>query len=274
MDGFRRMSNYTQPEDFRSESQSLYTLLKDVDEAKFDEGTLFKGWTINDVLTHLHFWNYMADLSMVDEDKFVTTAKDVMKDAAATGSLRNYENTWRGDRKGKVLLEEWHSFFNDMADHFAAANPKMRLKWVGPDMSARSSITARLMETWAHGQAVFDALGVVREDGDRIKNIVILSVNTFGFNHKINRLDVPEVMPYLRLTAPSGQVWEFGDPSDENRIEGSATEFCQTTTQTRNVADTDLKVSGPVATKWMSIAQCFAGGAETPPAPGQRRIAG
>ena len=38
-------------------------------------------------------------------------------------------------------------------------------------MSARSSISARLMETWAHGQAVYDRLGVVRVDTDRIRNI-------------------------------------------------------------------------------------------------------
>ena len=31
--------------------------------------------------------------------------------------------------------------------------------WYGPSMSARSFVTARLMETWAHGMDVADALG-------------------------------------------------------------------------------------------------------------------
>ena len=30
------------------------------------------------------------------------------------------------------------------------------MKWFGPDMSVLSSISARLMETWAHDQAVYD----------------------------------------------------------------------------------------------------------------------
>jgi hypothetical protein len=41
-------------------------------------------------------------------------------------------------------------------------------------------------------------------------------------------------------------------------------------TQTRNVADTGLSVTGPVAEDWMTIVQCFAGPPEDPPAPGTR----
>ena len=84
-------------------------------------------------------------------------------------------------------------------------------------------------------------------------------------------MEVPETMPYLRLTAPSGAVWDWGEPGDAERIEGRATEFCQVVTQTRNIADTELAVTGPVASEWMGMAQCFAGPPETPPAHGQRR---
>ena len=43
-------------------------------------------------------------------------------------------------------------------------------------MSARSAISARQMETWAHGQEVFDVLGADREEHDRIRNIVVLGL--------------------------------------------------------------------------------------------------
>jgi uncharacterized protein (TIGR03084 family) len=66
-----------------------------------------------------------------------------------------------------------------MAARFAAADPFARVPWVGPDMSVRSAITARLMETWAHGQAAYDLLGVVRRNTDRIRNIAVLGVNTY-----------------------------------------------------------------------------------------------
>ena len=77
-------------------------------------------------------------------------------------------------------------------------------------------------------------------------------------------------MPRLILTAPSGAVWHFGDDQSPDSIEGSAVEFAQVQTQTRNIKDTALTVSGPVAEKWMEIAQCFAGAPEPPPAPGTR----
>jgi uncharacterized protein (TIGR03084 family) len=126
-------------------------------------------------------------------------------------------------------------------------------------MSVRTGITARLMETWAHGQAVYDLLGVERIDTDRIRNIAQLGVNTFGWTFKTNGQTPPEVVPYVRLVAPSGAVWTFNAPSDTDRIEGSATEFCQVVTQVRNIADTQLTVVGDAAQRWMSIAQCFAG---------------
>jgi len=73
----------------------------------------------------------------------------------------------------------------------------------------------------------------------------------------------------VELTAPSGVLWTWNEPSDE-RVSGSATEFCQVVTQTRNVADTKLEVTGAVAREWMSMAQCFAGAAREPPPPGTR----
>jgi uncharacterized protein (TIGR03084 family) len=137
-------------------------------------------------------------------------------------------------------------------------------------MSVRSSITARLMETWAHGQEVYDVLGATRVDTDRIKNIAQLGVNTFAWTFLNRRLEIPADVPHVRLVAPSGAIWEWNPPSETNRVEGDASEFCQVVTQVRNLADTKLTVVGETAGRWMSIAQCFAGAASDPPAPGTR----
>ena len=83
----------------------------------------------------------------------------------------------------------------------------------------------------------------------------------------VRGLEVPGVVPALELTAPSGEVWTWNAEENANRISGSAVEFAQVVTQVRNIADTSLEVTGPIATEWMSMAQCFAGGPETPPAP-------
>ena len=153
---------------------------------------------------------------------------------------------------------------------FRDLDPGLRLPWFGPDMGARSFISARQMETWAHGQAVFDALGLEREEHDRLYNVALIGVNTFGWSFTVNRREVPAVKPCVRLTGPSGATWTWNDPASPDRVEGDAVDFCRVVTQTRNVADTGLQASGPVAREWMSIALCFAGPPERPPAPGTR----
>src|SRR5262249_6916289 len=115
-----------------------------------------------------------------------------------------------------------------------------------------------------------DLLGETRNDTDRIKNIVVLGINTFAWTFTNRRMAAPERLPYVRLNAPSAAVWEWGELDQANVVEGSAVEFCQVVTQVRNIADTRLCMVGPTATAWMSIAQCFAGPPENPPLPGTR----
>lgn len=167
-------------------------------------------------------------------------------------------------------MNKWHDFYSAMTRRFLIADPKSRVPWAGPTMSVRSSITARLMETWAHGQAIYDLLGETRNETDRIKNIAVLGINTFNWTFANRRMAVPPTIPNVRLIAPSGAVWKWGEENPANCVDGRAVEFCQVVTQVRNVADTSLQVIGPTAGAWMSIAQCFAGPPEDPPPPGTR----
>ena len=263
---------FEQPVDFRAESDALYTILAPLGDADFVREGQFKGWTINDVLGHLHTWNFAADAGLHDADAFDALAKQVNGAMRQGQSIRMFEKQWRQELSGRALLAAWRDFYTGMVARFATADPKQRVKWLGPDMSVRSSITARQMETWAHSQAVYDLLGIHRVDGDRIKNIAMLAVNTFGWCYSIRGLPVPAAPPHVRLTLPSGAMWKWFEASEDNLIEGSATQFCQVAAQVRNIADTDLKMVGPVAMQWMSIAQCFAGPPEQPPAPGSRFV--
>ncbi|MCD2174857.1 TIGR03084 family metal-binding protein [Rhizobium sp. C4] len=256
--------------DFLEESRTLAALLEPQDEAAFARATQFKGWTINDVLVHLHFWNKAVDLAASDEAAFKALLDPLMA-ALTKGGLRAYENATIPER-GRALFTLWKETAEDIAARWAAIDPKQRIPWVGPSMSARSAITARQMETWAHGFEIFDVLGAERPESDRIRNLVVLGINTFGWSHQVNRLPVPEIMPELKLTAPSGEVWTFGD-AQAGRISGPATDFAAVVTQTRAVADTALVIEGAVARTWMDHAQCFAGPPEKPPVAGSRHRA-
>lgn len=255
-----------QAADFLAECEMLAGLLEDFGPGNWDRQTQFKNWTVNDVLVHLHFWNRAADLSVFDPEGF-----DVMFARFSTAmqaiSMREHENAEISER-GEALFEIWRSFAADMAQRWGDLDPKTRVKWAGPSMSVRSSMSARQMETWAHAQEIFDLAGVEREDADRIRNVVMLGVNAYEWSFKVHGMEPPGPMPKLALTAPSGGIWEYGE--GQGSITGSAVEFCQVVTQTRNIADTSLEVEGETARAWMENAQCFAGPPETPPAPGSR----
>ena len=217
---------------------------------------------------HLHIWNHAVNLSVTDEaafDDFVQAFRDA-------GSRHfPYTHEWSGGLKGPALLGAWYGLCQGHGTAVAGPGPrKRRVKWVGPPMTVRMSIVARQMETWAHGQEVFDAFGVARHDEDRIRNIAELGVRTFGFTFANRKIERPAVKPYVRLTGPSGAVWTWNEESDTDYVAGAATEFCQVVTQTRNIADVGLDVRGDAATRWMAIAQCFAGGPNDPPPPGAR----
>lgn len=261
-----------QVDDFVAESSALYEVLTGLSAADYARATQFKGWTVNDVLQHLHIFNLMADWSLSDPDRFANEWQAFDGAMKAGETMVAITDRLLDGLGGPELLATWDAQIRDMAPRFAAADPKARVKWAGPEMSVRSSITARQMETWAHGQEIWDLVGLVRQDTNRIRNIAHLGVQTYGWTF-VNRDEaVPEPMPFVRLTAPSGALWDWGEPSQTERVEGSATEFCQLVTQTRNIADTGLEVVGPNATRWMQIAQCFAGPPETPPAHGTRGI--
>jgi len=130
--------------------------------------------------------------------------------------------------------------------------------------------TARQMETWAHGQDIYDLLRVTRTNTDRIQNICHIGVRTFGWTFVNRKLEIPSSIPYVRLESPSGAIWEWNEPSETDSVIGKAVEFAHVVTQGRNIAEANLDVQGSSANAWMNIAQCFAGPPETPPSVGKR----
>lgn len=163
-----------QAEDFRQESRALAAVLETLADAEFDQPTLFKGWTIDGVMGHLHIFNVAAQKTLESDVAFQEFFAPIQQALSAGKTLLEAQFPWLDGLRGRALFEAWRSTSEQVADAYAAADPKQRVKWAGPDMSALSSITARQMETWAHGQEVFDVLGVTRTEQDRIRNIAHL----------------------------------------------------------------------------------------------------
>ncbi|MDH3517972.1 MAG: maleylpyruvate isomerase family mycothiol-dependent enzyme, partial [Acidimicrobiia bacterium] len=130
-------------------------------------------------------------------------------------------------------------------------------------------LTARIMEAWAHGQDVVDAVGAHRPATDRLHHIAQLGFITRGWSYTNRGLQPPDEPVRLTLNSPSGAKWHFGPESATEFAEGSAEEFCLVVTQRRHLDDTDL-LATPLAREWLLISQAYAGPATEGPDPGTR----
>ncbi len=257
-------------QDLLLEARELDALLDRLTDEQWETPTGFMEWTPWDVVAHLHYFDLVSLATLKGEEAFIEERDAVIKGIMSGATNKQIARERFGDLSPADLRRHWLESCEEMAKQLGESDPKRRLPWFGPDMGVRMFTTARFMETWAHGQEVYDLLGIAREYNDRIKHICAIGNRTFGWTFVNRKMEVPGPPPYVKLTAPSGETWEWGEENENEVITGLASDFAHVVTQGRNVADTDLEVSGEVATQWMSIAQCFAGGAIDPPAPGTR----
>lgn len=259
--------------DFQAEAAELGAILEPLADTDWGQVTQFKGYTINDVVRHLHQGDQMA-LAAAEGPAVFDALREVRQVRRQGGiSARDDARLEFGHLSGRRLLDTWRATAARLCERLAALPPDARLKWAGPDMGVRMFTTARQMEVWAHGHEIADLLGVERVPTDRLENIAVIGVRTFGWTFVNRGLPPPLETPHVRLIAPSGATWEWHAGSTAGAVTGSGVEFCQVVTQVRSIADTRLAVTGDVANRWMGMAQCFAGPPEDPPEAGARRKA-
>jgi uncharacterized protein (TIGR03084 family) len=248
--------------DLEAETQGLVGLLSPLPASEWRRPTPAIGWSIADQVSHLAYFDEAATLAAVQPERFRLEAVELV--ARGPDFTNDLVETYRV-LDPPELLAWFRRARTDYLDTFATLEAGTRLPWYGPPMSAASSVTARLMETWAHGLDIADTLGVVTAPTSRLRHIAHIGVRTFSFSFEVNHLEVPDVEVRVELTAPDGSSWNWGDPSAAERVVGSALDFCLVVTQRRNLDDTDLVATGAVAGQWLLAAQAFAG----PPGPGR-----
>jgi len=256
--------------DLLDEGRELRDFIAMFDDSDYGRATQFKNWTVNDIFLHLYSSDVQAVASATDPGAYFALREDIVaKRALGLSPIEEARQRYAG-LKGRELLARWSEQLQQLCTRLAAQDPAARLKWGGPDMGVRMFATARQMEIWAHGQAIYDLMASDRIAQPRIRNVAVIGVSTFRWTFSNRKLPVPPEPPCVRLVAPTGETWEWNAPERGDAISGNAVEFCQVVAQTRNVADTRLAVTGDTARRWMSIAQCFAGPPNAPPLAGTR----
>jgi uncharacterized protein (TIGR03084 family) len=243
-------------DDLAAESAALDAVLDSLAPGDWPRPTPAEGWTIADQVSHLAYFDDVTLLSVTDPDRFRRDARAL---AADGGDYPDRVAAEHRHLTGDVLLDWFRTARQALLDGYAACDPATRLPWFGLDMGVASSVTARLMETWAHGQDIADTLGLERPATGRLRHVAHIGIRALPYSYTVNGLPVPDQPIRVELTAPDGNGWGWGPEGAANRVAGTALDFCLAVTQRRHLADTGLVVTGPVANQWMAIAQAFAG---------------
>lgn len=250
-------------DDLVAEHDSLEAMVAALSETQWDTPTASPGWSVRDQVSHIWFFDQRALMALTDPDEFAADAKRLMAAGGTDASVEPGRSI-----TGPQMLERWRLDRDALLRAARVVDASTRVPWYGPAMGARSFITARLMETWAHGQDVADTLGVQREPTERLRHVAHIGVRARPFSYAIRGMAMPTADVHVALTSPGGDTVVWGDPASSDSVRGPMLDFCLVVTQRRHRDDTALEIAGDAATEWISIAQAFAG------APGDGRHPG
>jgi uncharacterized protein (TIGR03084 family) len=242
--------------DLSAEIDVVDRMVADLPESSWATGTPAAGWTVADQVAHLSWTDQQARIAATDTAAFDEVLKKAWQNPATFVDDGTREEAAKPPAQ---LLGEWRDRRRSLMDALLSYPAGEKLPWFGPPMSAASMATARLMEVWAHGLDIADALGIANEPTARLKSIAHLGVRTRDFAYQVNQIIPPADEFRYELTAPDNTMWVWGPDDAAQRVSGSAVDFCLLVTQRRNPSDLDIRTEGDDAARWVTIAQCFAG---------------
>ncbi len=257
-------------EDLAAEGQALDDAVSGVSDEQWASPTPAEGWTIGVQIGHLCWTDIVAIKAADDPDGFNKYLEDLLARATPEqlGNLVDDEAFAMAKGPRQQLMLRWREGRPRLVEALGNVPPGQKVPWFGPPMSAASMATARLMETWAHGQDIVDALKIERQPTQRLRHIAHIGVRTRDFAYINNDMTPPTGEFRVSLGAPDGTEWTWGPEDAEQSVTGPAQDFCLLVTQRRHRSDLSLKAVGVDADAWLDIAQAFAG----PPGGGRRPV--
>jgi len=243
--------------DLAAEEADLDRVVVDLDDGGWATPTPAAGWDVRDSVAHLALSEDLARAALSDEAEFARRREALVDAPDPSEALVGPGRSMTGD----AVLGWWREARAAALAQLHTRAPRDRLPWFAGPMSAMSFATARLMETWAHGQDVRDALGQEPAVTARLRHVADLGVRTRPFAYGARGVDLPAADIRVELVGTDGEPWVWGPDRVDDVVRGPALDFCLVVTQRINPADTALEVSGRWANDWLGIAQAFAGAA-------------
>jgi enediyne biosynthesis protein E11 len=252
--------------DLTAESEEIDHMVDGLGDALWALPTPAPGWTVADQVAHLSFIYTLAGTAASDPATFKVVTEGAQDDF--NGAVNAALGLYRGASPPE-LLARWKSERQACVEALGAVPADQMVPWLVNPLPPAILACAGIMETFAHGQDIADALGVEIERTDRLRHLVGFAVLTRDFGYQMRGLTPPETEFRFEITAPSGEVWAFGPADSAQRVTGPAKDFCLLVTRRRHRDDLMVTASGTEADQWMDIAQAYRGPAGPGRAPGQ-----
>lgn len=250
----------------REETGRLVEVLSQLSESQWVLPTPSPGWSIHDQVTHLAYYDGATIMALEDPTRFSAELDAGRLEKGSAYSMPDDIAERYRDLGGPAALSWLQRNRPQVIASALEADPTLRAPWFGPAMSVPSLITARIMETWAHGQDIYDVIGLSPPQTQAVSEVCFIGLRALPNAFRANALDPPQEPVCLDLELPDGSRLLLGKPEARNRVRGKAIDFALVVTQRIHLDDTALMAEGEVATQWLGIAQAFAG----PPGAGRK----
>jgi uncharacterized protein (TIGR03084 family) len=238
------MASMTEPlRELDDEQAALDAILGSLSKEEFDLPTPAEGWTIRDQVSHL------ADVNEVAVDTMQDGPRSLNVDAGRFASAEAF--TESGCERGRAmnvdeLLEWWRASVTKQREAFLALDPKQRVPW-GLGMAARTLVTARLMETWAHAGDIRRALDLPVELTPRLRSVAWLILNAIPYAMTVAQTPIPSDRTIRLELDANGEPWRIGPEDATDVIRGDALSFCLVGVQRLDAATSGLETDGEFA---------------------------
>lgn len=250
--------------DLVAEEQALDQFLQRVHEREWTLPTPARGWSIMDTVCHLAYSETFAANVIEKGQEWIDEAgiadfDDWMERGVVEGKAKGF--------RYQAVIEWWRNGRASVVDALSRMFGDERIPWLIRPMSAKALATTRLMETWAHGLDVKDAMeGRItlaedeedpRDDSPRLRHVAWLAHRTLPYAFEQENEEFPEGGIRVELMGPRYARWVYGPADAENVIKGIAGEWCRLAVNRLDLADAGLKAEGEAAETALRVVRMY-----------------
>ncbi|MEV0218296.1 maleylpyruvate isomerase family mycothiol-dependent enzyme [Streptomyces sp. NPDC050704] len=230
--------------DLADEQREFAALLETLGDTDWHRASAADGWTVADQVAHL------ADTEEVAVDTLADGPRAFAETVPRYPTAEDF--TAAGCRRGDGLSPEDLTAWWDRAGTrsrllMAEHAPTDRVAW-GFGMTAETFATARLMEHWAHGLDIRDALGLPVDEAARLRRIADLGHSTLRYALARARVPWPQGRTLrLELVARDGTGHAVGPADATDVLSGPLLAWCRVATRRSRGTPAALRADGELA---------------------------